>query len=263
MSLTISLLIPDGIVLAADSLAATKSGFQFIGDLDVKCPECNKEFPIENLQLPPLPVTSSTMIVQKMTSLITEDEKHSIGIATYGIGILNEMTIYNHIRILNKKILFRSITDAIDKIIEYFSGQLEKHFGDLSNLPDDFYPIGFHIVGYEDDNPRTFLVHIGKEVRTEVIDKIGCTYGGQGFLIEKIWELHKQTPQLQIIYESLSLQDAIDLAEYLINATGDFYRFSNMIPEVGGDVDVALVTKYSGFKWIKCKTLTKVIEADR
>jgi hypothetical protein len=33
-----------------------------------------------------------------------------------------------------------------------------------------------------------------------------------------------------------------------------------MIPTVGGAVDVALLTHYSNYKWIKCKTLTKALE---
>ena len=59
---------------------------------------------------------------------------------------------------------------------------------------------------------------------------------------------------------TITVQDAIDYAEFAINSTAAYQRFSMMIPTVGGDVDVALVTAYTGFKWIKYKELTKILE---
>lgn len=264
MSLVISLRVPDGIVLAADSLSTQRSALQMMANLQIECPECKNKFPIENFELPPLQIPSSTgSFAQKITSLKTKDNKFSLGIATFGLGIITGKTIYYHIRLINQNELFDNVEHATERISEYFRDQLEKQIGDLEKFPIDAFPLGFQLVGYEDDNGKTFEVYIGRKIKKQVRDTIGCTIGGQGYLVKKIWELKKQAPEFQLSYESLSLQDACNLAEYFINATADFQRFSNMIPDVGGAVDIALITKYSGFKWIKCKELTKILEADK
>ncbi|NQS99270.1 MAG: hypothetical protein HQ591_12525 [candidate division Zixibacteria bacterium] len=264
MSLTISLRVPDGIVLAADSLSTQRSALQLMAEFHAKCPKCETEFPIKDLPLPAVHVPSSTgSFAQKVTSLKTKDNKHSLGIATFGMGVITGKTIYYHLRMLNQIELFENLAHASEKISEHLLAQLKIQFGDLSKYPDDSYPLGFQLVGYEDEIGKTIQIYIGKEIKREIRDTIGCTIGGQGLLVKKMWELKNQAPEYQLTYESLSLQDACDLAEYFIRATADFQRFSNMMPDVGGAVDIALITKYSGFKWIKCKELTKILEADK
>jgi hypothetical protein len=56
-----------------------------------------------------------------------------------------------------------------------------------------------------------------------------------------------------IIYEGMPLQDAIDLAVYLVNVTIGHSRFAVGPPVCGGHIDVATITS-RGFQWIKRKT---------
>jgi hypothetical protein len=49
------------------------------------------------------------------------------------------------------------------------------------------------------------------------------------------------------------IQDAIDLAEYLVNATSAFAKFRRGAATVGGPVESAAITKHEGFKWVKRK----------
>lgn len=264
MSLTISLRVPDGIVLAADSLSTQMSVYQLFADFKFQCPECKADIPLEKIQLPPVPIPSSTgAFAQKITSLKTKEEGYSLGIATFGMGVITGKTVYYHLRMLNKNESFTDLTQAAERIADYFQGQLIEQFGDISDKPEDQFPIGFQIVGYENGAGMTKLIYIGKNIKITTFDKIGCTLGGAVFLVNKMWELKGQDPKLKIIYESLSLQDACDLAEYFIKTTAEFLRFANTTPNVGGDVDVALITGYSGFKWIKCKELTKILETEK
>lgn len=55
-----------------------------------------------------------------------------------------------------------------------------------------------------------------------------------------------------IIYEGMPLQDAIDLAVYLVNVTIGHSRFAVGPPVCGGHIDVATVTS-RGFRWIRRK----------
>ena len=51
----------------------------------------------------------------------------------------------------------------------------------------------------------------------------------------------------------MPIQDAIDLAQYLVDVAKGFSRFLPGADTVGGDTDVAVVTRHERFKWIKRK----------
>ena len=104
------------------------------------------------------------------------------------------------------------------------------------------------------------IINIGKKSRIKEQVGSGCTWGGDGQVVNQLWELGKKDPRRSTQYGGFSLQDAVDYAEYLINATANFQRFANMIPSVGGEVDIGLITPFRPFTWIKCKALTEQIE---
>ncbi|KAA0250587.1 MAG: hypothetical protein EDX89_22565 [Acidobacteria bacterium] len=69
-------------------------------------------------------------------------------------------------------------------------------------------------------------------------------------------------PAMQVIQQSLEaplvvppmpIQDAIDLAEFLVELTAKFYRFLPGAQSVGGPIEIAVITKHEHFKWIKRK----------
>jgi hypothetical protein len=56
-----------------------------------------------------------------------------------------------------------------------------------------------------------------------------------------------------LVIPSMPVQDAIDLARYLVETTMGFVRFSlNKQPKsVGGPVEIAAITKHEGFQWVQ------------
>ena len=62
-------------------------------------------------------------------------------------------------------------------------------------------------------------------------------------------------PQLQapIIFAPMPIQDAIDLAEFLVHTAIQFSRFLPGPQVVGGPIEIAAITKHEGFKWIRRK----------
>jgi len=53
---------------------------------------------------------------------------------------------------------------------------------------------------------------------------------------------------------AMPIQDAVDLARYLVETTIGFVRFAVFVPKtVGGAVDIAAITKHEGFRWVQCK----------
>lgn len=59
--------------------------------------------------------------------------------------------------------------------------------------------------------------------------------------------------QVGLVNAAMPTRDAIDLAIFLAETTKSFVRFMPGSNVVGGDIDVATVTKHEGFKWIRRK----------
>lgn len=52
----------------------------------------------------------------------------------------------------------------------------------------------------------------------------------------------------------MPIQDAIDLAPYLVETTIGFIRFSVPRPKTGGGpIEIAAITKHEGFQWVQCR----------
>jgi hypothetical protein len=62
-------------------------------------------------------------------------------------------------------------------------------------------------------------------------------------------------PQLEVslAVPAMPIQDAIDLAEYLVHLTIMYSRFAPGPETVGGPIEVAVITKHEGFKWVSRK----------
>lgn len=260
MSLVVSLRIADGLVLAADSLSTLHGQARITGDLKTKCPKCDGEIELKDIKIPPISTASSTRsFAQKVFPFLGK-----FGIASWGMGILNQKTIYYHLKELegvHSNTELNSANDLAELLKEYFAEEMEKQIKDLCKAPDNFYPLGFQIIGYDEKQEgKTIEVNVGKKSRTRSHEGIGCTISGDIKIVIQLWNLGKQHPGQATDYNSFSLQDAIDYTEFLINTTAIYQRFANMLPTVGGEVDVALITPFQKFSWIKTKKLTRILE---
>ena len=61
--------------------------------------------------------------------------------------------------------------------------------------------------------------------------------------------------QHRIPYDTLALQDCVDLSTYLIRATIEAQSFSTGLRGVGGEIDVATITQVEGFTWVNRKQI--------
>lgn len=67
-----------------------------------------------------------------------------------------------------------------------------------------------------------------------------------------LWHVGART-QADLANPAMPTRDAIDLAMFLADVQKQFVRFSIGSNTVGGELDVATVTKHEGFKWIRRK----------
>ncbi|RUX21788.1 hypothetical protein EOA27_05100 [Mesorhizobium sp. M2A.F.Ca.ET.037.01.1.1] len=84
---------------------------------------------------------------------------------------------------------------------------------------------------------------------TAILTQAGISAQDAAALTQQI----AQASQAQLLEPSMPVQDAIDLARFLAETTVSFVRFLPGANTVGGDLDVATVTKFEGFRWISRK----------
>jgi hypothetical protein len=58
---------------------------------------------------------------------------------------------------------------------------------------------------------------------------------------------------VDLVQPAMPFQDAIDLAEFMVDLTIRYSRFDTGAPTVGGPIEIAAISKHEGFKWIKRK----------
>ena len=269
MTLIVSLRIPDGIVVAGDSLATVVGQGQLEATIGVTCPQCNHEHEIESkLPMPPISATTFSY-AQKVFSFCD-----TFGVGTFGSGLIEGKSIYFAMRLFEQKLKKKENDDILSKDVteiaqmigneshNLLKEQLSKENTSVDALAENQLILGFQIVGYDDTDPKTVEVYVGKTVNHRIQEGLGCTFSGSGDVVQAIWELYKKQPESQPPYPVFSLQDAIDYAEFLILTTITHQRFSQTIPTVGGDIDIALVTPFDGFQWIRQKRLGKILEGN-
>ncbi len=263
MTLIVSLRIPDGIVIAGDSLSTLMGQGQLEATIGVTCPNCNHNHEIQQkFPMPPMSATTFSY-AQKVFPFC-----QAFGVGTFGAGLVADKSVYFAMRLFEStlkktEIDFKGVTEIAEHIGNYFHSlvqeQLNRENISIDALPEDQLILGFQIVGYDENEPKTIEVFVGKSVNCRPIKNLGCTVSGSQEIVQAIWGLYKTHPQSQPPYEVFSLQDAIDYAEFLISTTIDHQRFSQTIPTVGGDIDIALVTPFDGFRWIRQKPLGKIL----
>lgn len=71
--------------------------------------------------------------------------------------------------------------------------------------------------------------------------------------IEQLSALLRTRLQAPLVFAPMPIQDAIDLAEWLVHTASMFSRFVPGPSHVGGPTESAAITKHEGFKWVRRK----------
>ncbi|NRG42120.1 hypothetical protein HRK28_14480 [Rathayibacter sp. VKM Ac-2835] len=143
--------------------------------------------------------------------------------------------------------------------------------------------LGFLTAGYSAgaDHPQIFHLSIegGRATSTEVLTgEAGAMWWGQPEAIARLLNgvsldtgpalinlglEPSQAPTVaaqlrdqlatRIVSPAMPIQDAVELAQFLVYTTIQFVRFTPGNPTVGGPIDIATITKHEGFKWVARK----------
>ena len=242
MTLIITTYVPEGIVMASDSR-------QWIR-IEGKTPD-GKNFTVE---------TVGSDAVMKTFLL----EKQQVGISNFGQDLLNGVPMGSYInRFMEEELVAADdVTTIPEKLIKYFR---------ISFPQAD---AGFHIAGYKREGkasiPHVYRCHIAKNVierknvNTDGSLQYRATWSGQIDIITSTIipivvkddkgnnKVIRPTPP--IIWDAMTLQDAIDFSIYAIRTTIDTMRFQARPKNVGGPIDVLVLTP-DETKWIRRKEL--------
>ena len=93
------------------------------------------------------------------------------------------------------------------------------------------------------------LIHGFDEETVTVLGELGLNQENLLQVISRI----KQQCQTPLVDSTMPVQDAINLADFLVDVTKRYFAFLPGANVVGGETDIATVTKHEGFKWIKRK----------
>jgi len=63
----------------------------------------------------------------------------------------------------------------------------------------------------------------------------------------------RRNSEASFLEPSMPIKDAIELAEFLAQTCASYVKFLPGADTVGGELDIATVTKYEGFRWIRRK----------
>ena len=266
MTICISIKVPDGLVLAADSMSS---------------------YTILN------PATQGWDVVQSYSyaNKLIQFGSASIGSLVWGLGSMQGRSIQNLVEEFVRLNLAQNdpkIADTATALASFIKGIYEQQYPDPNARP----ALGFLVGGY--DSTRPFAQQRAFEfpqtpVPVELLSNInnqpsfGVQWFGQtdalarlmngfdGRLIQGLKNGGFDSAQVdnffsaqnfsalkipyEVIFDGMPLQDAIDYAAFLVHVVKGRFRFVVGPKVCGGPVDIAVV-KPGQFEWIRKKTLS-------
>lgn len=262
MTVIVSILIPSGIILAADSRQVRMTAS---GQIRIDSDYADKIFPLGS---------HIAAIVEGQGSY-------------YASHYESPRTIGSILQAAAKSLPKNCAVEQVAEIAyQKVADSLQKHL-DITNDPRTI--VAFHVGGYDPGGAIGELYRceypggVALERKTsdagavwsgqrEIIDRLILGYDPR--LIDLITHsdgppgmeeiLHKQRPKLQlhINFQTMTLQDAVDLATSLIRTTIELERLSDGIvgkpghfPTCGGAIEVAGITESDGFFWLQHKQI--------
>lgn len=166
----------------------------------------------------------------------------SVGVSFCGNAILDDKTISDYLRIFDIEKV--SLDDTVYSIANKLKSYLGENLG----------TVAFFIAGYDDDEPQVY--EVGETVVRKNITNDGGLYNGCAWHGEQdaINRLLLSEPVTPFNFDFMPLKDAVDMAEFLVKLTIDYYRFADILPTCGGEIDLLVITKdYT--KFVKHKIL--------
>jgi len=231
MSLVVTVYVPSGIVMAADSrMTVLRSEDRVEGEQKTR--------------------VQQQIVLSDNAYKVVELRSIGVGVSVYDAGVINNQPVDSHVHRFEEEEITPEddVISAGDKFLRYFQ----------SNFPN--VNVGFHIAGYRpEDRTRVPYVFVGHTTREPGVRRVNVSQEGQvqyGILRSgDILVVNRLIDQDHLpLFAAMPLQDAVDYAAHLIRATIETMRFEPRFPSVGGPIDVLVVTP-AEMRWVQRKEL--------
>ena len=231
MSLVVTVYVPSGIVMAADSRMTVLRSEE-------------REEKEQKLKV------QQQIVLSDNANKVVMLRSIGAGISVYDAGIINNQPVDSHVHRFEEEVITSEddVASCSEKFLSFFQ----------TNHPK--VPIGFHVAGYRMENRTSSpFVFVGHTTKQESIRRVNVNGDGKvqyGILrsgdIQVVNRLIEKT-QLPL-FAAMPLQDAVDYAVHLIRTTIDTMRFEPRFPGVGGAIDVLAITAEE-MRWVQRKEL--------
>ena len=219
MTLVISVFVPTGIVLAADSRTTIQS-----------TATRQTQAGTESIHTP-LVLSDSAFKLQALPS-------SGVGILTYGEAFARELPVESHLRRFTEQ--FDRPEHSVAQMSELLYDYFRSHFPDTRVL--------FIVAGHVEEEglrvPHVYAVDPCSDpgVRRSNVNadgrlQHGVLRGGDTAVVDRLI-----TPDCLPPFHLMPLPDAIDYARFLLATTIESLRFEPRFPSVGGPVDILTIT---------------------
>ncbi|WP_020531442.1 hypothetical protein [Flexithrix dorotheae] len=213
-----------------------------------------------------------------------------IGAITYGLGNIGHASIATLAKDFRQELKTKmdpenyKLIDIANQFSDFINGKYESIF---KNVEVHKRPaLGFVIGGYStnSDLPEEYQIIFPFNVKPMAVrppQETGLTWNGEVEPLTRLILGHgsqldtfvsktislfkgqkeanqfvaflKKSSQVSMITPGMPLQDVIYLAEYLVETAIKFAKFRPGAQTVGGPIEIAVISKHEGFKWVKRK----------
>ena len=270
MTIAISLKVNDGLVLAADSASTlfqsgpTGSNVVNVYNNANKVFNLRKGFPIGALTWGSGGIGNSSIstLLKDLRRKLTGEEPDDAEWKLENDG--------------------ESVKNAANHLRNFIRERYDQAFRDWPTKP----PLGFVVGGYSmgSSMAEEYILQVedgtlGPPKPLRELHQCGMSWNGEGEAIHRLalgFSPHVLTVLQQqmgvppeqlnqvrnvlasalnrpLIQDAMPIQDAIDLAEFFVDLTCKYSRFTPGAGTVGGPVEVAAITKHEGFRWVQRK----------
>ncbi len=231
MSLVVTVYVPSGIVMAADSRMTV-----------LRTEERQEDGQKIRMQ--------QQLVLSDNAYKVVELRSAGVGVSVYDAGVINNQPVDSHVHRFEEEAIAPGddVVTVADKLLDYFQ----------ANFPG--VAVGFHVAGYRMEGRASVpYVLVGHTVREPKVRRVnadaegrvqyGITRAGDTLVANRLID-----PNYLPLFPAMPLQDAVDYASHLIRATIDTMRFEPRFPSVGGPIDVLAITP-EGMRWVQRKEL--------
>lgn len=231
MSLVVTVYVPSGIVMAADSRMTVLR--------TEEREENGQKFRVQQ-----------QLVLSDSAFKVVELTKVGAGVSVYDAGVIDNQPVESHVHRFEEEALVPGddVNTVAQKFLDYFQ---QNHAGQN---------VGFHVAGYRVEGKASVpYVLVGHTTRETAIRRVNATdEGAIQYGVVRAGDVLVANRMIDSnylpLFAAMPIQDAIDYAVHLIRTTIDTLRFEPRFPTVGGPIDV-FVVKPDGRQWVQRKEL--------